>query len=193
MGSTRRWGVDEVEGLGGSGRKRGGGPSLGSGVTPCSLSPRPRSTTSPTRRWPSSGCWSWVSSRTSPTSEATGAAQGQRPPPWRGDTALAEPEPGGGRASSSPPPPRPGTLGRSRDGAGGATLDRGSPRVGGGTWGVQGAPRGHALASPPAPFPTDALKLPRTWRGFLGWGGPPSQRAWGAGGGRSPCPGLVLP
>ncbi|XP_048824554.1 CMP-N-acetylneuraminate-beta-galactosamide-alpha-2,3-sialyltransferase 4 isoform X2 [Lagopus muta] len=39
----------------------------------------PRSTTSHTRRWPSSACWSWDWSRTSRTSECNGAAQGHVP------------------------------------------------------------------------------------------------------------------
>lgn len=31
------------------------------------------------RRWPSSACWSWAWSRTSPTSEGNGAVQGHVP------------------------------------------------------------------------------------------------------------------
>lgn len=57
------------------GRKARGPSSPDSGVTPCSSSRRRQSTTCHTRPWPSSGCWSWDSSRTSPTSEdGTGTA-----------------------------------------------------------------------------------------------------------------------
>lgn len=67
-------------------------------------------------------------------------------------------------------------------GLGGPTLDRGSPEVGGGGGTGQlfgrgaGSPAGaRVAASRPVPFPTDALKLPRTRKGILGGGGgPPS-------------------
>ncbi|XP_069644324.1 CMP-N-acetylneuraminate-beta-galactosamide-alpha-2,3-sialyltransferase 4 isoform X4 [Haliaeetus albicilla] len=106
-----------------------------------------RSTTSRTRRWPSSGCWSWVSSRTSPTSEDVGAAQGHRRPP--------HPREGGTPCRHGQSRPRAehphrcllalGLLERAGMGLGGTpVLDRGSPEVGGDSslGGAQGAPRG---------------------------------------------------
>lgn len=58
-----------------------------------------------------------------------------------------------------------------------------------------GSPAGaRVAASRPVPFPTDALKLPRTRKGILGGGVLPPSRPGGGGQGegRSPCLGLSL-
>lgn len=139
---------------------------LPSGLTTLPVSRRLRSTTSRTRRWPSSGCWSWASSRTSPTSDGAGAAQGHVPVSPTLQPPSGGPGGAGGRGGGQSIVTTAPDTGSRVQGAG-AALARGSPGAQGAPWlfppqHSQGGDAGTRGAPLPVTFLMETLKITRT-------------------------------